>query len=366
VVVGEPGASFYSHHTPRMAQEADVPWTPSWRHDQRVTCPATSGGSGLEGAGCSPHSARSLEISGCPGRLPQPWIVGSKPKRLFLCPSDSPEPFLIGGHSYLFKIAEGRKAQQLWSEVIAYRIAALVGLEVPPCFVAVDHATGQVGALIEFFYGYPDDDEPAQLVHAADLISANRLIQRMRTGPRTDRPHAIRLNLLICHALELDEVRWWACVLAFDALIGNTDRHPENWGFLVRTRQDGRSIWSFAPVFDNGTSLGYELPEERLREASQPARLERYIARGRHHCGWDLSSDSETPHMELCKCLLNAHLEARAAMWGITEFDGARVAEIAEECAQFDVGVPFTRDRARFVSALVEARKRRLSTTIGE
>lgn len=60
--------------------------------------------------------------------------VGSKPKRTVICPETETRPFLIPGHSYLFKIADGWKAQQLWSEVIAYQIGCLVGLPEPPTY----------------------------------------------------------------------------------------------------------------------------------------------------------------------------------------------------------------------------------------
>src|SRR6266700_8014440 len=40
--------------------------------------------------------------------------VGSKPKRMLICPADSNEPYLIPNHAYLFKIAEGWRAQQMW------------------------------------------------------------------------------------------------------------------------------------------------------------------------------------------------------------------------------------------------------------
>jgi hypothetical protein len=155
-------------------------------------------------------------------------------------------------------------------------------------------------------------------------------------------------------------------VLAFDALIGNTDRHPENWGFLVRISQEGRPQWSLAPIFDNATSLGYELTEAKLSEEPKPTRLDQYIDRGSHHCSWDMSRDSPTPHMELCRRLAEVHPEARFAMRRVVGFDAAPVVDIADECSEFDVGVSFTRERARFVSALIEARKRRLSMIVGE
>lgn len=208
--------------------------------------------------------------------------VGSKPKRLLRCPEQPPQPFLIPGHSYLFKVAHKWRAQQVWSEVIAFRIAEIVGLNVPPCFVAVDNQAGEVGVLVEFFYRYPSEAEPARFVPAADLL------QRVGTGQRTDRPHNIRANITLCRALRsTNAVEWWARVLSFDALIGNTDRHPENWGFLKRFRGERIAVWELAPPFDNGTSMGYQISEEHLAEYANPSRIKSFIAAGRHHCGWD-------------------------------------------------------------------------------
>src|SRR5262245_38151448 len=81
---------------------------------------------------------------------------GSKPKQTVLCPDPAPNEGLLAGHLYLFKIAvEGWKGQQMWSELIAAEIGALVGVPVPPCHLAMDHQTDQIGALVEFFYRYP-------------------------------------------------------------------------------------------------------------------------------------------------------------------------------------------------------------------
>ncbi len=65
-----------------------------------------------------------------------------------------------------------------------------------------------------------------------------------------------------------------ASYLVLDALIGNTDRHHENWGFLGQVlvnidevseaarlvKQGGYDI---APSFDHASSLGRELPDEK-------------------------------------------------------------------------------------------------------
>jgi hypothetical protein len=264
------------------------------------------------------------------------------------------------GHSYLFKVAHDWRAQQLWSEVIAYKIAAAIGLDVPPCFVAVDGRTGEIGALVEFFYGYPDEPQSARFVHAADFL------QRFRAGSSTDRPHCIRLNLQLCRLLRVaNGVEWWAGVLTFDALIGNSDRHPENWGFLRRTRDTGDASWTLAPTFDNGTSLGYEIREESLSELRDPTRLGFYVDGGRHHCGWDLASDHRTPHVDLCQRLADAFPAVRDDMRRVTVIDRYQIGEILDACSQFDVSTPFTHDRAYFVAELIEARRRRLLAITG-
>jgi hypothetical protein len=46
-----------------------------------------------------------------------------------------------------------------------------------------------------------------------------------------------------------------------DALIGNTDRHHENWGILVKRTPRGRT-GIIAPSFDHASSLGRELLDD--------------------------------------------------------------------------------------------------------
>lgn len=48
---------------------------------------------------------------------------------------------------------------------------------------------------------------------------------------------------------------YWAKTFLFDALIGNTDRHQDNWSII----QDRKNLKiRIFPIFDNGTSMGHE------------------------------------------------------------------------------------------------------------
>ena len=51
--------------------------------------------------------------------------------------------------------------------------------------------------------------------------------------------------------------------LLLDALIGNTDRHHENWGLLAKS-ESGRRTAELAPTFDHASSLGRELNDAKI------------------------------------------------------------------------------------------------------
>lgn len=50
--------------------------------------------------------------------------------------------------------------------------------------------------------------------------------------------------------------------LLLDALIGNTDRHHENWGVLQTIRRNSKVRAELAPTFDHAASMGQILQEE--------------------------------------------------------------------------------------------------------
>jgi hypothetical protein len=108
----------------------------------------------------------------------------------------------------------------------------VLGVDVPPAFVGRDK-DGSAGAIIEFFFDYPNEEAPERFFHASDLL------QRSLIDKKRGRPHSLRSNLNICRALQILSAReWWLKTLVSDALIGNTDRHPDNWGFLARVDKD--------------------------------------------------------------------------------------------------------------------------------
>ena len=73
----------------------------------------------------------------------------------------------------------------------------------------------------------------------------------------------------------------FAGYLVLDALVGNTDRHHENWALLKGPRRRRR----LAPSFDHASSLGFLLNDEerlaRLETADRNRSVEAFAARAR-------------------------------------------------------------------------------------
>ena len=85
-----------------------------------------------------------------------------------------------------------------------------------------------------------------------------------------------------------------------DALIGNTDRHHENWGIL-RKRVGNRWRGAMAPSFDHASSLGRELLNERRKSLLSENRVGHYAERGRGGIFWSDAESRAPSSLELVR-----------------------------------------------------------------
>ena len=153
----------------------------------------------------------------------------------------------------------------LWAEVIAFRLATVVGVPAAEARFAI--SGGQRGVISRRIEG--------------DLALGNELLSALNTDyPTGDvgrvpgydldaiedvlRPYAGSEN-------DMTAFESFAGYLAFDALISNTDRRHENWAVI---RTSGR----LAPTYDHSASLGFNVPERRRADPSAAAAR----ARARH------------------------------------------------------------------------------------
>jgi hypothetical protein len=281
---------------------------------------------------------------------------GAKPKRFVISPNPTARPDIVSGHRYVFKEPSGNRRMQIWSEVIAYRLAHALGLPVPPAFLATD-AVGSPGVLVEFFFGRPGH-APQRFVHAIERFQGRGVTTDFRRGSMRD-------NIALTRGHQVVNWRsWWAEAIAFDAIIGNTDRHSENWGFLVQ-RGDEQPVHTLAPIFDNGTSLGFSIRDEDMPRLTTGTAFDRFVRRGAHHCGWLAGNDETALHPELCRRFMETHGGDGTAMDRVIQLRDSTIDDVVQWCVTVDFPVRFSEQRADFVSRLVKAKRDAVIAAIG-
>lgn len=149
-------------------------------------------------------------------------------------------------------------------ECIALRAAEASGLDVPesqPCFV-VDHGIRSHALVTRRFLDIPRES----LTDGAALLEAQDA-----EYDRNDHGMHTLHRVLTC--LRQDAYRHlvkpFIQLMLFDAWIGNSDRHQENWGVITSRGTSPR----LAPVFDVGSCLGSELAENAAVFLEGPANV---------------------------------------------------------------------------------------------
>jgi len=206
-----------------------------------------------------PYSVYRIDIKG-KAQIEQ---MGTKPKFWFVNIQDNIH--------WLFKYNRPNTGED-WSEKIASEIAELIGL--PHAIVELANCEDQRGVVSKDF---TERKTKGHLVHGNELLtvidsdyptkqfwkvsqhSIDKIIEVL-SGDFVRLPSGYSFPSNINTAVDL-----FLGYLMFDALIGNTDRHHENWGVLAR-KEDLVLHVELAPTFDHASSLGREL-EEAKRES---------------------------------------------------------------------------------------------------
>jgi len=148
-----------------------------------------------------------------------------------------------------------------WSEVVAGRLGEALGIPVARVELAVRGGTAGVVSRSVLA------DEHESLVHGNELLGEAGIgtgDPRDRTGYTVD---AVRQVLSGVSAPEAsadlpDAFSWFVGYLLLDALVGNTDRHQDNWAVL----RTGSAPARLAPSFDHASCLGFLLSDAERTE----------------------------------------------------------------------------------------------------
>ncbi len=189
------------------------------------------------------------------------------------------------GEDWLFKVARPNTGED-WSEKLAAEIAYL--LKISAAHVELASCLECSGTISRSFV---DRDSGEELIHGNEVLGGLvfNYDQDQRWGQtlHTVENIANALRVTFPNSEETTTaLRQLAGYIVLDGLIGNVDRHHENWG-LLKSRDSANgpptTKYSIAPSFDHASSLGRELLEPRLKQKlGERDGVEKYIAKG---CG---------------------------------------------------------------------------------
>jgi hypothetical protein len=283
---------------------------------------------------------------------------GSRPNQTLISPSESRFQYLVSNHKYLLKFPNPRAPAQYWNEVVAHRLGAHMGIAVPPTHVAVNTLTRQVGSLSEYFHGHNPSRIEKYYSGGEILRSEIRNYDR-----RKDRRHNFTAIANWCSFLERNKLmledwrEYWAKAFLLDSLMGNTDRHHDNWGTMWWEDGRGKPSIRFSPLFDNGTSLGYELPEVKLTELFKSIHLAKYVNRGTHQMLWREEDSGRINHPQFLKMFYDEFPAQRAGILSRLRISDRTIVRVIEGLSQFSVPIPLTKTRAAVMFQLLKYRR---------
>lgn len=146
---------------------------------------------------------------------------------------------------YMFKYPaqyEDNIYGDIWAEKIATEIGKILKLNVQNTYLAKNE--GKNGILIEYSLDMKEEYLEEGAVKLKEIFPE---FQKDKS------PYYTFENIKFYFEREKIEIAEFIDLIFFDCLIGNTDRHSENWGILKSYNGDSKRL---SPAYDNGSSLG--------------------------------------------------------------------------------------------------------------
>ena len=138
-----------------------------------------------------------------------------------------------------------------------------------------------------------------------------------------------------------------------DALICNTDRHHENWGFLTTYQTSPAGVTMslrMAPSFDHASSLGRELLDNKAAEILAAHGVATYTRRGHGGIYWEQSDRRSANPLHLVELASNKFPDYfREPIVAVASAPVDRLLDIVDEVPNLVISEP----SRRFAKALL-------------
>ncbi len=197
---------------------------------------------------------------------------------------------------YIAKVGSKWYPVESVTEHLITRIGELAGIKVAESKLLV--VGRQVRFLSRYFLGRDES-----LVHGIEIFRdqhGDEVVEEV-ASKRMEREfytfQTVRFSIEQAFPNEASSIlRELIRMLAFDALVGNNDRHPANWGVIESVMTDKPA--RFSPVFDTARALFWNDSEEKIRMRLRDANsLKSYLQKSSPQVGWD--GEKNLNHVQL-------------------------------------------------------------------
>ena len=220
--------------------------------------------------------------------------------------------------AYIAKVGHKWYPNESITEHLLTRIGQLLGLQMAESFLVSAH--GQIRFLSRYFLGRNQN-----LVHGAEIFAGyledKDFVEEVEQAGATQDLFTFQF---VAEAIQAQFpgqassiLKGYTRMLAFDAIVGNNDRHHYNWGVVVHRQRDHEPY--FSPIYDSARALFWNDSESKLQAIKQdpdPERLtafiDRYVKNSHPKTGWD---DEDNPnHFSLIQNIHHAHPDLRPVL----------------------------------------------------
>ena len=221
----------------------------------------------------------------------------------------------------LFKPGRDYKTEY-WSEIIAYAIGKYLGFNILEYNLAEKNE--RFGCISENMV----DTESEQLIEGYSILSSCNPAY----DPNDKNMRHMYTFSFVCEALKKYGysrfIPDFIEILIFDAIIGNSDRHQGNWGFIhkrdVSSNENSKSLKSvlkslrkrkkedvskdrISPIYDSGCCLGREFSDEVLaQKLKEPESFDSFIRGSKAELRCDDTPKKKVTHFELLKYIMDS------------------------------------------------------------
>ena len=148
------------------------------------------------------------------------------------------------------------RGDAVWRDLIAFYIGKTIGVDVPKTWLATYKDSRKnspyCGVLTEWFYDAYARDQKIEI--------GRNILRELIPNYHHVQHHNLETILRYARSAGIKHVeKIWGKIMLFDLIIGNGDRHDDNWA-IIHTKQGKK----FAPAFDNSSAFLTKMREKRM------------------------------------------------------------------------------------------------------